>query len=60
MADTLSMEQSEIRVGTLDVMLNPKLASKYKIEGSPTIKFFVNQTVISYSGTLKYYFYFYQ
>jgi hypothetical protein len=31
-------------------MLNPKLAKKYKIEGSPTIKLFVNQTVIGYAG----------
>jgi hypothetical protein len=46
----LNKEQSEIRVGTLDVMFNPKLAKKYKIEGSPTIKFFVNQSAINYAG----------
>lgn len=49
-AGTLKSENSEIRLGKVDATVQSDLSEKFKIRGYPTLKFFIDQQPVEYSG----------
>lgn len=49
-AGSLKSEQSEIRLGKVDATVHSELSEKFKVRGYPTLKFFIDQQPIDYSG----------
>lgn len=49
-AGTLKGESSEIRLAKVDATVHSALGERFKVRGYPTIKFFIDQTPIDYSG----------
>ncbi|OMJ67705.1 hypothetical protein SteCoe_35059 [Stentor coeruleus] len=49
-AQKLAKNNPPIRIAKVDATANTELAKKYKVEGYPTLKYFVNKTPIEYTG----------
>lgn len=49
-AGVLKADQPEIRLGKVDATVHSDLSEKFKVRGYPTLKFFVDQQPIDYSG----------
>lgn len=49
-AGVLKSESSEIRLGKVDATVQSELGERFKIRGYPTLKFFIDQQPIDYSG----------
>lgn len=49
-AGSLKGESSELRLGKVDATIHSELAERFKVRGYPTIKFFIDQQPIDYSG----------
>lgn len=49
-AQKLVKNNPPIRIAKVDATANTELAKKYKVEGYPTLKYFVNKTPIEYTG----------
>lgn len=49
-AGVLKSENSEIRLGKVDATVQSELGERFKIRGYPTLKFFIDQQPIDYSG----------
>lgn len=49
-ATALRAENSELRLGKVDATIHTALGERFKIRGYPTLKFFVDETPVEYSG----------
>ena len=49
-AKKLKANNPPIHIAKVDATVNSKLASKYKVEGYPTLKYFINKSPLEYSG----------
>lgn len=51
-AGKLKEQGSEIRLGKVDATIHTELATKFKVQGYPTIKFFKSGSPVEYGGML--------
>ena len=50
-AGKLKEQASDIRLGKVDATIHTELATRYQVQGYPTIKFFKGGSPIEYGGT---------